>query len=89
MLSANPPLCHWTGYDQPVLVSARHIRLWTVLLPKPPTTYIFPRRWIDLNGTKTTPLWHSALCAVASVLFLRPGLSLVSNGFLCDLFFLF
>lgn len=76
MLSASPPLCHWTGYDQPVLVSARHIRPWTVLLPKPPTTYIFPRRWIDFNGVKTIPLWQSALCAVASILFLRPGLSL-------------
>ncbi|GJJ08437.1 hypothetical protein Clacol_002653 [Clathrus columnatus] len=76
MTSAKPPLCYWTGYDQPVLVSARHIRPWTVLLPELPTTFIFPRRWINFRGHKSLPLWRSALCAVVSVLFLRPGMSL-------------
>ncbi|OBZ79916.1 Transcription factor tau subunit sfc3 [Grifola frondosa] len=77
MVDAPIPLAHWTGYTSIVLVSAAHIRPWTVMVSEPEgaKNMIFPRRWLDITGRKMGDVWDAALRAVIGVILLRPGVS--------------
>ncbi len=74
------PLLYWMGYSSPlVLVSAAHIRPWTVTLPSELQYSIFPRRWIDISGAKLMEVWGAAVRAVIGTIVLRPGISQVRS----------
>ncbi|KAK0465216.1 uncharacterized protein EV420DRAFT_1759926 [Desarmillaria tabescens] len=69
------PLLYWVGYSSVYLVSAAHIKTWTVTLPSEILLNIFPRRWIDVRGTKLVEVWEAALRAAIGVIIFRPGIS--------------
>ncbi|KAG7450180.1 uncharacterized protein BT62DRAFT_495486 [Guyanagaster necrorhizus] len=69
------PLLYWVGYSCAYLVSAAHIKTWTVTLPSAILLNIFPRRWIDVSGTKLVEVWEAALRAAIGVIVFRPGIS--------------
>lgn len=78
LLDGPMPLLYWMGYASPlVLVSAAHIRSWTVTLPSDFMCNVFPRRWIDISGAKLMEVWGAALRAVVGTIVLRPGISQV------------
>lgn len=79
LVDASVPLAYWAGYTKVVLISAAHIRPWTVC---PSGTggrnvMLFPRRWIDITGKKISDVWEAALRAVLGIIVLRPGVSQV------------
>ncbi|SJL05812.1 uncharacterized protein ARMOST_09148 [Armillaria ostoyae] len=69
------PLLYWVGYSSVYLVSAAHIKTWTVTLPSEILLNVFPRRWIDISGTKLAEVWEAALRAAIGVIVFRPGIS--------------
>ncbi|KAK0198496.1 hypothetical protein F5146DRAFT_1158718 [Armillaria mellea] len=68
------PLLYWVGYSSVYLVSAAHIKTWTVTLPSEILLNVFPRRWIDISGTKLVEVWEAALRAAIGVIVFRPGI---------------
>jgi oxalate---CoA ligase len=78
LTSSRYPLCYWVGYAHPVLVSRRHIRDWTVLLPASPPQLMFPRRWLNIKGELMEDVWVAGLRAVVGVLVIRPGIPQVA-----------
>ncbi|KAF8589533.1 hypothetical protein K439DRAFT_1332462 [Ramaria rubella] len=73
-ISAKPSLCHWVGYNYPVLVSRRHLGHWSISIPGPAPRLIFPRRWLNIKGERMHDVWNAGLRAVVGVLILRPGI---------------
>ncbi|KAJ7770882.1 hypothetical protein DFH07DRAFT_805534 [Mycena maculata] len=71
---AVPPM-FWAGYASLVLVASSHLRNWTVQISPQPLTRIFPRRWIDMSGSKVIDLWEAAARAVIGVLVFHPGVT--------------
>ncbi|KAJ7462797.1 hypothetical protein B0H11DRAFT_2054384 [Mycena galericulata] len=69
------PLMFWTGYASLVLVASSHLRTWTVQISAEPMTRIFPRRWIDMSGSKVMDRWEAATRAVMGVLVFHPGVT--------------
>lgn len=69
------PLLYWVGYSSVYLVSAAHIKTWTVTLPSEILLNVFPRRWIDISGTKLAEVWEAALRAAVGMIVFRPGIS--------------
>ncbi|KAJ7693612.1 hypothetical protein B0H17DRAFT_1059213 [Mycena rosella] len=69
-----PPM-FWAGYASLVLVASSHLRAWTVEISTAPLTRIFPRRWIDMTGSKVMDVWDAAARAVMGVLVFHPGLT--------------
>ncbi|KAK0208398.1 hypothetical protein DFS33DRAFT_1303084 [Desarmillaria ectypa] len=69
------PLLYWVGYSSVYLVSAAHIKTWTVTLLSEILLNIFPRRWIDVSGVKLVEVWEAALRAAIGVIVFRPGIS--------------
>ncbi|KAI9068032.1 hypothetical protein FKP32DRAFT_1588061 [Trametes sanguinea] len=73
------PLMYWTGYAVIVLVSAIHIKPWTVTVTEPEhaavQSMVFPRRWLDIYGRKLNDVWDAATRAVISLVLLRAGIS--------------
>ncbi|KAK0478540.1 hypothetical protein IW261DRAFT_1551813 [Armillaria novae-zelandiae] len=69
------PLLYWVGYSSVYLVSAAHIKTWTVTLPSETLLNVFPRRWIDISGTKLVEVWEAALRAAIGTIVFRPGIS--------------
>ncbi|OSD05907.1 hypothetical protein PYCCODRAFT_1383895 [Trametes coccinea BRFM310] len=76
---ATIPLAYWTGYAAVVLVSAIHIKPWTVTVTEPDDagvqSMVFPRRWLDIYGRKLNEVWDAATRAVVSLILLRAGIS--------------
>ncbi|KAJ7456579.1 hypothetical protein FB451DRAFT_1048140 [Mycena latifolia] len=72
-----PPM-FWAGFASLVLVASSHLRTWTVEISKEPLTRIFPRRWIDMSGSKVMDVWDAAARAVMGVLVFHPGVTQVS-----------
>lgn len=69
------PFLYWMGYGPTLyLVSASHITNWTVLVSANPVTRVFPRRWLDITGTRITDIWDAALKAVIGTIVFRPGI---------------
>lgn len=64
-----------------VLVSADHIRPWTVTIVDgdQPKAMVLPRRWLDIHGMRINDVWEAALRAVVGIILLRPGVSQVSS----------
>ena len=77
MADTSPSLVFWTGYSFPVLVSAKYIQPWSVIISEDPRTRIFPRRWLGIDGEKVAEFWAAALKAVIGVLVFRPGIQQV------------
>ncbi|KAJ7593112.1 hypothetical protein C8J56DRAFT_1013301 [Mycena floridula] len=76
MTDAPIPLLRWMGYSCPLsLVSASHIRNWTVSVSEEPMARIFPRRWFDISGSQITDVWEAALRAVVGAIVFRPGIN--------------
>lgn len=75
MTDASVPLAFWAGYVEPVLVSPRHLKAWSVFVSENPVRRVLPRRWCDISGQKVTDGWDAALRAVISAIHFRPGLS--------------
>lgn len=73
------PVMFWTGYSSLVLVASSHLGPWTVQISTEPMTRIFPRRWIDMTGSKVMDLWEAATRAVMGVLVFHPGVTQVSD----------
>ncbi|KAJ6574623.1 hypothetical protein B0H19DRAFT_1124959 [Mycena capillaripes] len=69
------PLIFWAGYSSLVLVASSYLRPWTVLISADPMLRIFPRRWIDMAGSKVMDLWEAATRAVMGVLVFHPGVT--------------
>ncbi|KAJ7139701.1 hypothetical protein C8R44DRAFT_694295 [Mycena epipterygia] len=69
------PVMFWTGYSSLVLVASSHLGSWTVQISTEPMTRIFPRRWIDMTGSKVMDLWEAATRAVMGVLVFHPGVT--------------
>lgn len=75
MTEAPIPLLMWMGYSSTLsLVSAWHVESWTAFISKDPVTRVFPRRWIDITGSRITEVWEAALRAVMGVIVFRPGI---------------
>jgi hypothetical protein len=72
------PLLFWAGYSSPILISSAHLREWTVVTSEFPMIRIFPRRWLDIFGSKMTDVWEAALKATLGVILFRPGITQVS-----------
>jgi hypothetical protein len=72
------PLVFWAGYVSPILVSSAHLREWTVVTSETPLIRTFPRRWVDILGSKMTDIWEAALRAVLGTILFRPGITQVS-----------
>lgn len=75
LIEAEVPQVYWTGYDSLVLVSAYHVAKWSVVVSKTPLINEFPRRWLDIRGTKVEDFWQAALRAVMSLVVFRPGIT--------------
>ncbi|KAF9821815.1 hypothetical protein IEO21_00245 [Rhodonia placenta] len=77
LTDAPVPLAYWTGYTSVVLVSADHIRPWTVTIVDgdQPKAMVLPRRWLDIHGMRINDVWEAALRAVVGIILLRPGVS--------------
>ncbi|KAJ7102344.1 hypothetical protein B0H15DRAFT_814236 [Mycena belliarum] len=69
-----PPV-FWSGYGSLVLVASSHLRTWTVEISTAPLTRVFPRRWIDMSGSKVMDVWDAAARAVIGVLVFHPGVT--------------
>ncbi|KAJ6519412.1 hypothetical protein C8R45DRAFT_1066116 [Mycena sanguinolenta] len=69
------PLIFWAGYQSLVLVASSYLPAWSVLLSMEPQMRIFPRRWLDMTGTKVMDVWEAATRAVMGVLVLHPGVT--------------
>lgn len=73
-----PPI-FWAGYSSLVLVASVHLQAWTVQMSLEPLARMFPRRWIDMTGSKVVDLWEAATRAVIGVLVFHPGVTEVSD----------
>jgi len=69
---AKPPLVHWVGYNEALLVSSSHIRGWGVVLSD---QLILPRRWIDIFGNEMRDIWEASCRAVVGFVLMRPGIT--------------
>ncbi|KAJ7225932.1 hypothetical protein GGX14DRAFT_548620 [Mycena pura] len=69
-----PPI-FWAGYSSLVLVASVHLQAWTVQMSLQPLARMFPRRWIDMTGSKVVDLWEAATRAVIGVLVFHPGVT--------------
>lgn len=75
------PLVYPVGYHTSVLVSAKHVSSFTIILPQtrreepPSISRCFPRRWFDIKGNRITEVWEAALRSVVGLVHLRPGIS--------------
>jgi hypothetical protein len=78
-MECSVPLMFWAGYSSLVLVASSYLRAWTVQISAEPMMRIFPRRWIDMTGSKVMDLWEAATRAVMGVLVFHPGLTQVSD----------
>lgn len=74
MASLTPPVLVLTGYTTPVIVSCEHCARWTVTISEDPLTYVLPRRWLDVRGSRTDELWTAVLRSVVGTVILRPGI---------------
>ncbi|KAI6046109.1 hypothetical protein EDC04DRAFT_1873655 [Pisolithus marmoratus] len=74
MMLLTPPVLVMTGYTTPVVVSSEHCARWTVTLSEDPLTYVLPRRWLDVRGSRVDELWTAALRSVVGTVILRPGI---------------
>ena len=77
MIEAGIPQVYWTGYESLVLVSARFIAKWSVIVAKDPICNLFPRRWLDIRGNRVSSFWQAALRAIMGLIIFRPGISQV------------
>jgi hypothetical protein len=75
LIESRPPLAYWAGDESSALVSASHIKKWTVTLSD---RLILPRRWIDMLGNIMQDTWEAACRAVVGNVATRPGISEVS-----------
>jgi hypothetical protein len=80
LTETKPPLAFWVGYIEDVLVSASHIKGWTVVLDG---RLVLPRRWIDINGTTMSDTWTAAQRAVVGIVAMRPGITEVKGCLSC------
>jgi len=76
------PFLHWIGYNSSFLVSSAHLRFWTVCVSEDPTIRVFPRRWLDIYGSKVSEIWEAALKAIIGAIVFRPGISQVCRHLL-------
>jgi transcription factor C subunit 3 len=83
VIEAEVPQVYWAGYDSLVLVSAHHVARWSVVVSKDPLINEFPRRWLDIRGTKVADFWQAALRAVMGLVVFRPGITQVSRTLCC------
>lgn len=74
MASLSPPVLFWTGYTSPVLVASEHCIPWTVTISNDPTTFVLPRRWLGVRGSKLDDFWTAALRTIVGTIVLRPGI---------------
>ncbi|KIM47907.1 hypothetical protein M413DRAFT_439604 [Hebeloma cylindrosporum] len=75
LIEAEVPQLYWTGYDSLVLTTAQHVAKWSVVVSKSPLINEFPRRWLDIKGTKIADFWQAALRAVMGLVIFRPGIT--------------
>lgn len=80
MIALSVPLLYVVGYTSPVVVSAYHVGPWTVQTHTEHMNKIFPRRWKDIRGGTIDEVWDAGCRAVMGILFMRPGIALVSNS---------
>lgn len=75
------PVVYTVGYHTSVLVSAKYVNSFTIILPQtrreesPSISKCFPRRWLDIKGNRITEVWEAALRSVVGLVHLRPGIS--------------
>ncbi|KAJ7071454.1 hypothetical protein C8F01DRAFT_1110582 [Mycena amicta] len=69
-----PPL-FWAGYSSLVLVASVYLRAWSVVISAVPMMRMFPRRWVDMTGSRVVDHWEAATRAVMGVLVFHPGLT--------------
>ncbi|THU88448.1 hypothetical protein K435DRAFT_830546 [Dendrothele bispora CBS 962.96] len=69
------PFLYWIGYNSSFLISSAHLRFWTVSVSEDPMVRVFPRRWLDIFGSKISEVWEAALKAVIGAVVFRPGIS--------------
>lgn len=81
LVDTSMPLLFGTGYSTSVVVSSAYAHHWTVTVSEDPPTKLFPRRWLDISGTKVSEVWDAALRAVMGQIVFRPGISQVSPLF--------
>lgn len=81
VLSANErvPVVFWTGYNEVVLVSCAYLKEWSVVVfqDEERVERVFPRRWLDIRGTKMVDVWEAGLRAVMGLVLFHPGISQV------------
>ncbi|KAA1468493.1 hypothetical protein DENSPDRAFT_833797 [Dentipellis sp. KUC8613] len=75
LLDAPIPLIHFCGYSSLVMVSASFIQPWTIVVSSDPLIRVFPRRWLDISGSKMNDIWEAAMRAVVGTVVFRPGIS--------------
>ncbi|KDR85304.1 hypothetical protein GALMADRAFT_51568 [Galerina marginata CBS 339.88] len=75
MVEADIPQLYWAGYDSLDLVSAQFVARWSVMVSRNPIIHVFPRRWLDIRGTKVAAFWQAALRAIMGLVVFRPGIT--------------
>ncbi|KAL0950736.1 hypothetical protein HGRIS_007510 [Hohenbuehelia grisea] len=75
LTEASIPLVFWTGYTKLVVVAARYLKHWSVLISEEPLRRVLPRRWIDITGNRMADVWDAAWRAVIGVIAFRPGIN--------------
>ncbi|KAL4080394.1 hypothetical protein V8B97DRAFT_1863880 [Scleroderma yunnanense] len=74
MTSLSPPVLFWTGYVTPVLVASENCIPWTAIVSDHPITFVLPRRWLGVRGSRLNDFWMAALRAIVGTVILRPGI---------------
>ncbi|KAF7320177.1 B-block-TFIIIC domain-containing protein [Mycena kentingensis (nom. inval.)] len=75
MTETSAPPLFWAGYLSLVLVSSAYLRAWSVQISTAPMTRVFPRRWLDMTGSRVVDRWVAATRAVMGMLVFHPGIT--------------